>query len=64
MDDPSREPGTIEEIPEGKALSERRKFLKRAGKVALTAPAVALLLSAQNKSAQARPLSGFDAAPG
>ena len=33
--------------------AERRKFIKKAGKVALTAPAVALLLSAESKHAQA-----------
>jgi hypothetical protein len=32
---------------------ERRKFLKKAGKAALTAPAVALLLSAESKQAHA-----------
>ncbi len=34
---------------------ERRKFIKRASKVAVTAPAVALLLSMETKRAGARP---------
>ena len=34
--------------------AERRKFLKKAGKAALTAPAVALLLSVENMPAQAQ----------
>jgi len=38
--------------------AERRKFIKKAGKAALTAPAVALLLSAESKWAQAVPISG------
>ena len=33
--------------------AERRKFIKKAGKAALTAPAVALLLSAESKQAGA-----------
>ena len=55
MDDPSREPGTTDEISEEMALRERRKFLRKIGKVALTAPAVALLLSAENARAGAVP---------
>jgi hypothetical protein len=55
MGDPSREPGITEKILREKALKERREFLKRAGKVALTAPAVALLLSAENARADAVP---------
>ena len=58
MGDLSREPGTTVEILEEKALRERREFLKRAGKVALTAPAVALLLSAEKAKADSFP-SGF-----
>src|SRR6202790_1067720 len=59
MDDALRELRTTEGIPEEKALRERRKFLKKAGKVALTAPAVALLLSAESRPAHAPPaLSG------
>ncbi len=51
MGNTSREPGTMGEISD--PLRERRRFLKKAGKVALTAPAVALLLSAADKSARA-----------
>ena len=36
-----------------KALSERREFLRKTGKAALVAPAVALLLSAASKQAVA-----------
>lgn len=36
-----------------RALRERRKFLKKAGKAAATAPAVALLLSVSGPSAEA-----------
>jgi len=36
-----------------KVLSERREFLRKTGKAALVAPAVALLLSAANKQAVA-----------
>ncbi len=41
--------------------AERRKFIKKASKVALTAPAVALLMSMETKRAGARPptISGF-----
>ena len=46
--------GSSEEIPQEKALSERREFLKKAGKVALTAPAAALLLSRANMPAHAQ----------
>jgi hypothetical protein len=49
-----KEMGTTEESLKENSLSERRKFLKKAGKVALTAPAVALLLSAENSPAQAQ----------
>jgi hypothetical protein len=41
-----------------RAPTERRKFLKKAGKVAVTAPAVALLLSLDGRSAK-----GADGAP-
>jgi hypothetical protein len=53
MGDVWREPRSTEGIPEEeeRKLSERRKFLKKAGKVALTAPAVALLLSAEKAQA-------------
>ena len=43
-----------EEIPQEKATSERREFLKKVGKVALTAPAAALLLSTANMPAHAQ----------
>lgn len=36
----------------------RREFLNRAGKVAVTAPAVALLLAASTRASQAQVLSG------
>ena len=39
--------------PEGLPREERRQFLKKAGKVAVTAPAVALLLSIAGKRADA-----------
>jgi hypothetical protein len=55
MNDPSRELGITVAIPEEKALGERRKFLKKAGKVALMAPAVALLLSAEKVRADSVP---------
>jgi hypothetical protein len=59
MGDPSRELGAAEEISEEKGLRERRKFLKKAGKVALTAPAVALLLSAEKARAGSFAPSGI-----
>jgi hypothetical protein len=40
-------------VPKDIALEQRRRFLKRAGKVAATAPAVALLLSVDSKRAVA-----------
>jgi len=46
------------EIANESAIRERREFLKKAGKVALTAPAAALLLSAANMPAQASTTSG------
>lgn len=58
MGDLSRELGTTEESPEEKALRKRRDFLKTAGTVAVTVPAVALLLSMESKRANA------DTAPG
>jgi hypothetical protein len=57
MDEKSANLAAIEEA----AIRERRKFLKKAGKAALTAPAVALLLSAENRRTQAQALSGTDA---
>ena len=53
-------------VPTGKAaieearIKERRIFLKKAGKAALTAPAVALLLSAETMPAKAQVPSGTD----
>jgi Chaperone of endosialidase len=58
---------SAQNLTASKKQAERRKFIKKAGKAALTAPAVALLLSAESKQAQAVPPgpSGFnlDAAP-
>ncbi len=58
MSDLSREPGTTEETPEAKAVRKRRDFLKTAGTVAVTVPAVALLLSMGSKPASASAVSG------
>lgn len=44
--------------PTDVALEQRRKFLKKAGKVAVTAPAVALLLSMESKRAGADTSTG------
>jgi hypothetical protein len=49
-----RKIGAAQEMSEQNALEARRKFLKKAGKTALTVPAVALLLSAESKLAQAQ----------
>ena len=58
MDEKSANPVSTKEA----AIKERRKFLKKAGKAALTAPAVALLLSVNSKRAYAPPpISGTDA---
>jgi hypothetical protein len=46
----------MEENDEQK-IAERREFLKKAGKAAVTVPAVALLLSATDKRAVAVPTS-------
>ena len=54
MADPSPELGTNEETPEEKAVRKRRDFLKTAGTVAVTVPAVALLLSMESKRASAQ----------
>jgi hypothetical protein len=43
---------------EAKAVADRREFLKQAGKVAVTAPAVALLLNATTVPAKAVVLYG------
>jgi len=42
-----------EESPKDQALSDRREFVTKAGKVALAVPAVALLLSMKARSAHA-----------
>jgi hypothetical protein len=41
----------------------RREFLNRAGKVAVTAPAAALLLAASTRASQAQTASGHTPAP-
>ena len=43
----------VEGLTASQKQAERRKFIKKAGKAALTAPAVALLLSAESKQTQA-----------
>ena len=53
MGNSSPELGTNEETPEEKAVRKRRDFLKTAGTVAVTVPAVALLLSIESKRANA-----------
>jgi hypothetical protein len=61
MSDEAKRIAITETSKEEAALRERREFLKRTGKIAVTAPAVALLLSvaAKNASAQsAAPISG------
>lgn len=40
------------------ALTDRRDFVRKAGKAAIAVPAVALLLSMQARSAHAVPTSG------
>jgi len=45
---------------EKKELTDRREFVKKAGKVAITVPAVALLLSMKARSARADTISGLD----
>ena len=45
----------VEGLTASEKQAERRKFIKKAGKAALTAPAVALLLSAESKQAQGTP---------
>ena len=42
-----------DKVPKDIALEQRRAFLKCAGKAAVTAPAVALLLSMESKRAEA-----------
>jgi len=53
MDEISGMPGSREQNLEKEALSDRREFVTKAGKVALAVPAVALLLSLKAKSAHA-----------
>ena len=55
MAEAPREQCANEESSQKSALAERRKFLKKAGKAAVTAPAVALLLSVGGQSAEAVP---------
>ncbi len=56
----------INDLRADEKLAERRKFIKKAGQTALTAPAVALLLSMENRraSASAAPISGSGPLPG
>ena len=42
-----------DQVAEERALSDRRDFVKKAGKVAIAVPAVALLLSMKTQSAGA-----------
>jgi hypothetical protein len=51
--DSSGTPGTRKENRQDGALTDRREFVKKAGKVAVTAPAAALLLSLAAKRANA-----------
>jgi formiminotetrahydrofolate cyclodeaminase len=54
----------MNEHSEEQKIAERREFLKKAGKVAITVPAVALLLSAASKRANAAATTSvLDAAP-
>ena len=53
MDDSSGMPGTRQEELEKETPSDRRDFVKKAGKVAIAVPAVALLLSIRTRSAGA-----------
>jgi hypothetical protein len=49
---------SVEQKLEEQKIAERREFLKTAGKVAVTVPAVALLLNAAAKPAYAQTASG------
>ena len=60
MDDKSRALPISEQSLEEQALSERREFLKKAARAAVTVPAVALLLSTKARSARADTISGLD----
>jgi len=48
---------SVEQKLDEQKIAERREFLKKAGKVAITVPAVTLLLSAASKPAHAVPTS-------
>ena len=52
---PSMEVTMDEKKLDEQRIEERREFLKRAGKAAITVPAVALLLSASKASAAPTP---------
>lgn len=54
---------SVNEQLELRKISERREFLKTAGKVAVTVPAVALLLNAASKTAHAAAVSGGTTPP-
>jgi hypothetical protein len=49
---------SAEQKLDDRRIEERREFLKKAGKAAITAPAVALLLNAASKPAYAQVPSG------
>ena len=49
---------SVEQKIDEQKIAERREFLKKAGKAAITVPAVALLLNATNVPAQANITSG------
>ena len=49
----TKDPTKVKGSPSEDARAKRRRFLKKAGKVALTAPAVALLMSVDSKRAWA-----------
>ena len=54
MDEVGSLRGSTATISAEKAVSGRRKFLKKAGKAAVTVPAVALLLSIESKEGKAQ----------
>jgi len=59
MNDKVKEVTSVEGAAGDEGQRERREFLKNAGRAAVAAPAVALLLSAASKQAAATPaLSG------
>jgi hypothetical protein len=51
---------SVEQKSEAQKIAERREFLKKAGKIAVTAPAVALLLSATRKAHATDVVSGIN----